>query len=168
MKTVYFCENFKAEKIEELIPKLEGKEKVMLYFTSNGGEVRCYQILNDYFKREGKRIELVGVDSIASSAFRFFFESECAKKRLIDCSGLFHLWRNEYTINSKGKPEYESDEHSLKYLKAAHKENIDWAQASGLNKTEMKRLRAGKDVHFSPGRMEELLAFNLKKNKIAS
>lgn len=160
MKTIYFCDDFDSKAIGELISKLDGEEKVVLYLTSNGGEVRCCHVLLDYFEREGSRIELIGVDLLASSAFRFFFEAKCSKKRVVDCLGIFHFWRNSYTINSKGKPEYLDEEFFLAELKKGHGREIEWAKSIGFNAKEMAKYMAGKDVYFSSERMKELLNNN--------
>lgn len=140
----FFNEGINAETVNSLIDKLEGKEEIVLYFGTDGGDCDPMRCLIKFFNSLGDNIEIVLTDALMSAGTMLLTDY---KGRLTH-DGLdfilFHKWDRlvhnlrKSSIVSEEVLNRQDDQNNKKFAKKLKK--------LGLTKKQVRKYKAGKDV----------------------
>lgn len=147
------------EKLIKSINELKEKEKLIVYFNSDGGDVGYMRGIIDLINQNVDLIEMVGYRELLSAGFDIFFKTNCHKILLPGTIGMSHI--------SKGIVQISEDSNTVPSYKKALKEflnqekvnAVQFYKSLGMASGEISKIIRGEDVYFQPKRMNELLNY---------
>lgn len=146
-----------------IIGNVDEKIDIDVYMESSGGESFIGDIMLDILDKSPHNITLIAVDEICSAAFNLFFRSKVAKRILPFTIGMAHYGRVEgITVNEKGKSVDDCDIAQIESLKNMRDDTIKFCKSLGMNNSEIRKIRQGKEVYFQHKRLQEFID-NLSK-----
>jgi len=96
------------EMVAKLLAKIEmtpkGEDKLVVYLTSQGGNVDDMYTMLHALAEEKDTIKLVACGYIESAALYLFFMADCPKDILQETYGMIHQATTTYKINERGRP----------------------------------------------------------------
>ena len=160
MKYYHIEGEMNDEQVQKFILFVNDNEgPLVLYLDSEGGYCASALIFLDIINREPERFELVASHIILSCAFELFFNAACKKVVSPETIGAYHLTGNTARVNAAGLIN-----DPLSAFKAAEtkrtgkRDALEFCTRVGMNQKEVETILRGKDVFFTPERLNELLA----------
>jgi len=140
----FFNEGINAETVNNLIDKLEGKENITLYFSTEGGSIDPMRCLISFFNSLGDNIKIVLTDELMSAGTMLLTDY---KGRLTH-DGLdfilFHKW--DRLVHNLRKSSIVSEEILNQQDEQNNKKFAKKLRKLGLTKKQIKKYKQGKDV----------------------
>lgn len=137
---------------------LKEDDRLYIYFSSpEGGMLDVAEALIDFVNRNQELIDILFYGENFSSGMYIFLKTECHKTILKDTRGMFHFAWQDMSISEGGKPSADYDIFSLKEMKKAKEQTINYLRTTKLSDKEINGIKKGKDIYFSHDRMKELL-----------
>ena len=141
----YFFENdIDSETVQDLIDKIDDKEKIKLYFTTHGGYTPWAEFLRDYLNSRKDDIEIIFTNFVASCGTMLLvgFEGKVTFSDELDTL-LFHkIDRELYHQRKQTK-----DPKELRKMDKEYNKNLsEKFRKLGLNDKEIKKFNKGEDV----------------------
>jgi len=139
-----FNEGITVGSVNRLMEKLEGEEKIVLWFSTDGGNIDPMRCLIRFFNSLGDNIEIVLTDELCSAGTMIL--TDYTGKLTQDGLDfiLFHKWdRLVYTLRksciiNESKMNEQDGNNNKNFSKKLKK--------LGLNKKQLKKYKQGKDV----------------------
>lgn len=159
MKSFYYTDVINSESAQKVISFIEDNKGLLtIYLCNGGGENWATNALADCLALNHKRITIKALGEISSNAFKLFFDFKGKREILPDTIGMYHQSMKKMDMAENGMPTYVDDLIYRKKMRKNYPETLEWCKKLGFNKTEMRKLREGKDVWFTEERLRELLA----------
>lgn len=140
----YFEDTINVTTVNDLIEKLEGKDNITLYFSTEGGDISPMICLIDFFNSLEENIEIVLTDALISAGTMLLTDYKGKLRQEGLDFILFHKWdRLVYTLRKSSLV----DESVL--IEQTANDNIKFAKKLkelGLNKKQIKQFNNGKNV----------------------
>lgn len=138
-----------------------GEDKIIIYFSSDGGCVNIADTIADMFNLNKERVILIAYDCLNSSAFRLFMKVQCFKRIMPETYGMYRLPRLTLEINLNGKG-YSELSRFLLETKMPKEVEIEMERVKkwGFNDEELDKFKNGEDVFITYDRFCELLKHN--------
>lgn len=140
----FFNAPINIEEVNNLVEKLEGKEDIVLYFSTEGGNLDPMRFLIRFLNSLGDNIEIVLTDELCSAGTML----------LTDYTGrlthngldfiLFHKW--DRLVHNLRKSSIVSEEILNKQDEEENKIFAKKLKKLGLSKKQLKKFNKGKDV----------------------
>lgn len=140
----FFDAPINIEEVNNLVEKLEGKEDIVLYFSTEGGNLDPMRFLIRFLNSLGDSIEIVLTDELCSAGTML----------LTDYTGrlthngldfiLFHKW--DRLVHNLRKSSIVSEDILNKQDEGENKIFAKKLKKLGLTKKQLKRFNKGKDV----------------------
>ncbi len=146
-----------AQKFIQFVNDNEGP--IVLYLDSPGGICVSAQIIQDVINREPERFELMANNQILSCAFDLFFNAKCKRVVMPETIGAYHLTGSTARVNAAGQVDDLLTAFKFAEIKRTGKRDaLAFCTRLGMNQKEIETILRGKDVFFTPERLNELLA----------
>lgn len=139
-----------------------GRE-VKIFISSEGGDDEAFWILKSIIEQSKDLITLVANGEIMSNAFKLFYSLECNREIRPETIGMFHYSGFTPRILENNRPAFDEDKARLAVFKEKAEQTDAWCSSIGMNKKEIRAVKAGKDVFFSNSRLNELFLHQSKK-----
>ena len=158
MKTLFFKGKINDDNISELIIRIEEireetDEKIVIYFTSEGGAETSANILVDYSElNDLSDVEFVIYWQLDSAAFDLMYRIKC-KKRIIN--GAFSCIHS-YAMDLNTREEKQQTEFLLKSLKRSNSRVINDFK-NFLTEKELQAFENQEDVYLCDERLRLIL-----------
>lgn len=156
--------NNTIEDFVEFLNNIDNTKPLIVYLNSGGGYCWVKEQLQHIIESYEGYITLVASHIIGSSAFDLFFSSKVDKEILPDTCGMSHQMTWSVDMNTSLQPSDAYESFKIKSLKDSNSiESIN--QLVNFNKTELKDIKAGKDLWISYKRLLQMLQYNKKALK---
>ncbi len=149
--------NDTVNKLIECLNELEIKEKLYIYFSSEGGDAFSEEAFIHIINNNIEIIELVGYGNLMSSGFSLFFRFEGYKILLPGTIGMFHQTRMETSISEFNNVNQTKNKADRDWMKLQRQYIINFCNNLKMTNKEISDIKKGKDVYFQYNRMQELL-----------
>ena len=158
-------QDFDAELLTKITDAVNSEsEKITVYLQSDGGIVCVCQVLLDIVNKNKEQFQLIGYESLCSSAFEFFIKAECEKELLPHTLGMIHQAERKFHLNNNLKLTAEDDKAAFERVKKyTIPEDKIFIQKLGLTPKELREYNKGNDVYFQYDRFLEVID-NYKTN----
>lgn len=154
---------FDEEMLQSVISAVNTESaNITVYLSSPGGSQSVMEAMLDIVDNDA-RIEVVGYDSLQSSAFEFFVKAKCRKRLLPKTLGMIHQVCFTVDLDERKKPYYEIDKAALDMLELQKKDSQEFLRLLGLTHREEVNYNLNKNVYFHYDRFLEVVE-NYKRN----
>lgn len=138
-----------------------GEDKIIIYFSSEGGYVNIADTIIDMINLNKDRVTLVAYDCLISSAFRLFMEVQCTKRIMPEIYAMYHHSKVNLEINLNGKGYSDISRFLLETQMPIELEiEMERVKKWGFNKEEIEKFKNGEDVFMTFDRVCELSKCN--------
>lgn len=135
---------------------LDEGEKLVWYFSSNGGDTHEAFAIVDIINNNKDRIELIASEFIVSSAFYIFFNTMCSRRIIQHTTGMMHCSSTSFTTMFNGKI-INSDKPHMKSFVEVNNHILKWCENLGFSTLQLKDMKASKDISFMTDELEIFL-----------
>jgi ATP-dependent protease ClpP protease subunit len=133
--------------------------KIIVYFSSQGGDVGCAEKIIDYMNIYREFIVLVGTGVLYSSGFHVFERFEGEKRILNYTTGMLHQIQLSRLRMNPGTGFDEFTRSEIEMYKKDFQRAYEYYKEKGLSKKKLTSFKKGEDVFFSTDELKEF--FNL-------
>jgi len=146
-----------VDKITIAINNLQPKEKLFIYFSSEGGDVDSGEAIISIINNNVDLIELAGYGDIMSCGFDIFFRSKCNRILLPGVIGMYHQGTITVTMNESEKIHQTRDKADKEWASLQKIQTIKLCNLLKMTDKEINQIKRGRDVYFQYPRMLDFL-----------
>lgn len=139
-------------------------DKLIWYFTTDGGNVACAREIIDLINTHKDRIELIASDTIASSGFFIFFKAQCKRRILPYTIGMCHSATSTLKIRIGNLPSSEYDIIAKSKNKQINDDLYKLAVSLEFTDKQLKAFKRAKDIIFEYPELQILLTRSIELN----
>lgn len=165
---IYITGEINDESVEKFIRNFNAADKtqpIIIYINSEGGDVAHADVISNIIE-SASNVLLIAVGTIFSAAFNIFFFTNngfnLKKVILPDTIGMAHFSWATFELDESGKVSGDGNKFLMQEMKANKHLTLTRLEKIGLNKTELNKIKNGKDCYFNRKRLQELLDYGQK------